>query len=108
MRSWGEVGKDTLSGAGRGAGWGALIGGAGTLAIATIATVATGGAAIPALIAALPAAGGVALTGAEIGGGVGGVMGATGYKEDIDKVAGSIALGMVGTVLGGDVDNHSA
>ena len=94
MKSWGEVGKDTVTGACRGGGWGALIGGLGTLALAGIATVATGGAALPTIVAALPAAGGAAVGGAEIGAGVGGVMVATGYKEEIDHAAlTAIAIG---------------
>lgn len=106
MRTLSEVGKDSVQGAGRGAFWGAIIGGGAVLA-AAVATVATGGAALPVLVAALPAAGGAALTGAEVGGGVGAVMGATGYKEEIDKTAGAvIAIGLASAGI--QTDNHRA
>ncbi|MBR0257475.1 MAG: hypothetical protein IJQ58_07040 [Synergistaceae bacterium] len=92
MRTLGEIGKDTAEGATRGGLWGALIGG-GAVLLAAGATIATGGAALPVLAAALPVAGGTAVTGAGWGAGIGGVMGATGFKEEIDKVAGVVALG---------------
>ena len=111
MRLLGEVCKDAAAGACRG-GWGVGIGFLGTLALAGIATVATGGAAIPAIIAALPAAGGAAINGAEIGAGLGGLMGTTGYKEEIDKTAGKVAagllLGVTGNAVAGNHVDHSA
>lgn len=96
MRTLGEIGKDTVAGATRGGLWGAVIGG-GAVLLTAGAAVATGGLSlIPTLAVALPAAGGAAATGAGWGAGIGGVMGATGFKEEIDKVAGVVALGALG------------
>lgn len=99
MRSWGEVGKDTVSGAARGAAWG----GGGLALIAGGVTVLSGGTlGIPLLL-------GGALAGAKGGAAVGGLMGAAGKKDEIDNVAVNLltmtALGGGGVSSSGD---HSA
>ena len=95
MRSFGEIGRDTVQGAVHGGFWGALIGAGCVLAVPL-----TGGASLAGIAAVLPAAGGAALLGGKIGGGVGAAMGATGYKEEIDKVAGVVMLGAGASAAG--------
>lgn len=92
MRTFSEVVKDTGKGAVRGGLWGAVAG-----AACILAAPLTGGASLTGLVALLPAAGGAAVLGAKVGGIVGGVMGAAGETEKIDKIASYTIVGLVGS-----------
>ena len=87
-RTWGEVGLDTVEGAGKGGLWGGVIG------AAYVASVFfSGGGTLP----LLPYVLGVAAAGA----GIGGVAGAAGQKEKIDALGTEALVGVGLTSLAG-------